>query len=81
MVVVLPFQNLGPPDDEYFADGITDAITARLARMGGLGVISRTSAVLYKNTSKSPQQISEELGVQYVLEGTVQRERPSDRML
>ena len=81
MVVVLPFQNLGPPDDEYFADGITDAITARLARMGGLGVISRTSAVLYKSTSKSPQQISEELGVQYVLEGTVQRERPSDRML
>ena len=78
MVVVLPFQNLGPPEDEYFADGITDAITARLARMGGLGVISRTSAVLYKNTSKSPQQISEELGVQYVLEGTVQRERPSD---
>ena len=78
MVVVLPFQNLGPPDDEYFADGITDAITARLAGMGGLGVISRTSAVLYKNTSKSPQQISEELGVQYILEGTVQRERPSD---
>ncbi len=78
MVVVLPFQNLGPPDDEYFADGITDAITARLAGMGGLGVISRTSAVLYKNTNKSPQQISEELGVQYVLEGTVQRERPSD---
>lgn len=78
MVVVLPFQNLGPPDDEYFADGITDAITARLAGMGGLGVISRTSAVLYKNTNKSPQQISEELGVQYILEGTVQRERPSD---
>ncbi|MEE8385161.1 MAG: tetratricopeptide repeat protein [Dehalococcoidia bacterium] len=80
MVVVLPFQNLGPPDDEYFADGITDAITARLAGMGGLGVgvISRTSAVLYKNTNKSPQQISEELGVQYILEGTVQRERQSD---
>ena len=78
MVVVLPFQNLGLPDDEYFADGITDAITARLAGIGGLGVISRTSAVLYKNTSKSPQQISEELGVQYILEGTVQRERQSD---
>lgn len=77
-LVVLPFQNLGPPDDEYFADGITDAITARLAGMGGLGVISRTSAVLYKNTNKSPQQIGEELGVQYILEGTVQRERPSD---
>ena len=78
MVVVLPFQNLGPPDDEYFADGITDAITARLAGIGGLGVISRTSAVLYRNTNKSPQQIGEELGVQYILEGTVQRERQSD---
>lgn len=78
MLVVLPFQNLGPPDDEYFADGITDAITARLAGMGGLGVISRTSAVLYKNTNKSPQQIGEELGVRYILEGTVQRERQSD---
>ncbi len=78
MLVVLPFQNLGPPDDEYFTDGITDAIAARLAGMGGLGVISRTSAVLYRNTNKSPQQISEELGVQYILEGTVQRERPSD---
>jgi serine/threonine-protein kinase len=79
IMVVLPFENLGPAEDEYFADGITDAITARLARLRNLGVISRQSAVQYKNSNKSPEQISEELGgVQYLLEGTVQRERPSD---
>lgn len=78
MVAVLPFQNLGPPEDEYFVDGITDAITARLAGVHGLGVISRQSSMQYKNTSKSLQEIGRELGVAYVLEGTVQRERPSD---
>jgi eukaryotic-like serine/threonine-protein kinase len=78
MLVVLPFENLGAAEDDYFADGITDAITARLASVGGLGVISRTSAVQYRNTDKSPQQIAQELGVDYILEGTIQRERPSD---
>ncbi len=78
MLAVLPFQNLGPPDDEYFADGITDAITARLAGLSGLGVISRQSAIQYKGGGKSTRQISEELGVDYILEGTIQRERPSD---
>jgi serine/threonine-protein kinase len=78
MLVVLPFENLGPPDDEYFADGITDAITARLAGLSGLGVISRQSAIQYKEGSKNTRQISEELGVDYILEGTIQRERPSD---
>jgi serine/threonine protein kinase/tetratricopeptide (TPR) repeat protein len=78
MLVVLPFENLGPPDDEYFADGITDAITARLAGLGGMGVISRQSAIQYKGGGKSTRQISEELGVDYILEGTIQRERPSD---
>jgi serine/threonine protein kinase/tetratricopeptide (TPR) repeat protein len=78
MLAVIPFQNLGPPDDEYFADGITDAITARLAVLSGLGVISRQSAIQYKDGGKSTHQISEELGVDYILEGTIQRERPSD---
>jgi serine/threonine-protein kinase len=78
MLVVLPFANLGSADDDYFADGMTDAITARLAGVAGLAVISRTSAVQYKDTDKSPQQIAEELGVDYILEGTIQRERPSD---
>jgi len=77
-LVVLPFENLGPADDEYFAAGITDAITARLAALHGLGVISRQSAMQYKQREKTAQQIADELRVDYILEGTVQRERPSE---
>ncbi|MBW1916184.1 MAG: protein kinase, partial [Deltaproteobacteria bacterium] len=71
MLVVLPFENLGAPEDNYFADGITEEITSRLAPVHGLGVISRTSAMQYKNTQKTIKQIGEELAVDYVLEGTV----------
>jgi len=78
MLVVLPFENLGSPEDEYFANGTTDAITARLAGVSGLGVISRQSAIQYRKTTKSIKQIGEELGVDYILEGTVQREKPGD---
>jgi len=78
MIVVLPFENLGPREDEYFATGITDAITARLAGLSGLGVISRQSAIQYKDSGKSTKEISDELGVDYILEGTIQRERPND---
>jgi len=78
MLVVLPFENLGSPEGEYFANGITDAITARLAGVSGLGVISRQSAMQYKKTTKTIRQIGKELGVDYVLEGTVQRERLGD---
>ena len=78
VLVVLPFENLGSADDEYFAAGITDAITARLAGISGLGVISRQSAMQYKGRKESARVIGEELGVDYILEGTVQRERPSD---
>jgi len=77
-LVVLPFENLGPVEDEYFADGITDAITVRLAGIHGLGVISRQSAIQYKQREEDTRQIAKELGVDYILEGTVQRERPSD---
>jgi len=77
-LVVLPFENLGSVEDEYFSDGITDAITARLAGIGGLGVISRQSAMQYKGREMNTRQIAKELGVDYILEGTVQRERPSD---
>ena len=70
-LVVLPFVNLGSPLDKYFADGITEEITARLASIQGLGVIARTSAIQYKDTDKSIQEIGEELGVDYILEGTV----------
>jgi serine/threonine protein kinase/tetratricopeptide (TPR) repeat protein len=70
-LVVLPFENLGSPEDEYFADGISDEIMARLAGIAKLGVIARNSAMQYKKTSKSIKQIGEELGVDYVLSGTV----------
>ena len=78
MIVVLPFQNLGSSDDEYFADGITGEITSKLSGLSGLGVIARSSAMQYKNTQKTLKQIGEELGVQYVLEGTVQWEKLPD---
>ena len=71
MLAVLPFENLGSSDDEYFADGITDEITAKLATIHDLGVISRTSTMLYKHTTKSLREIAKELGVDYVLEGTL----------
>ncbi len=78
MLVVLPFENLGPPEDEYFADGITEEITSRLAALRGLGVVSRTSAIHYKDTKKTIGQIGEELHVDYVLEGTVRWEKTAD---
>ena len=75
MIVVLPFENLGAAEDEYFADGITEEIISRLAAVDSLGVISRTSAMQYKHTRPSLRQIGEELGVDYVLEGTVRWQR------
>ena len=71
MIVVLPFQNLGSSEDEYFADGMTEEITSRLAVVSGLRVISRTSAMQYKENRPPLKQIGEELGVDYVLEGSV----------
>jgi serine/threonine protein kinase/tetratricopeptide (TPR) repeat protein len=75
MIAVLPFENLGPHEDEYFADGITEEIMARLANIQRLGVIARTSAIQYRNTDKTIRQIGEELGVDYILEGTVRWQR------
>jgi non-specific serine/threonine protein kinase len=76
-IVVLPFENLGPPEDKYFADGMTEEITSRLAAVSGLGVISRTSAVQYDRKGKTMTQIGKDLGVDYVLEGTVRWDRGS----
>ena len=73
MIVVLPFENLGEADQAFFAHGVTEAITSRLAVVENLGVISRTSAVQYANRDKTLQQMADELGVDYVLEGTVLR--------
>ncbi len=77
-LVVLPFKNLGPAEDEYFADGITDDIRTRLEAISELSVISRWSAIQYKNKEVSTRQIAQGLNVDYILEGTVQRQAPSD---
>jgi TolB-like protein/DNA-binding SARP family transcriptional activator/Flp pilus assembly protein TadD len=76
-IVVLPFTNLGPVGQEYFADGITEEITARLAAVGDLRVIGTTSATAYKGTTKTILDIGRELGVAYILEGSVRWEQPS----
>ena len=73
-IVVLPFQNLGPAARDFVASGIADDITTRLAGAHAIGVVSRTSAIYCGKASKSVRQIKEELGADYVLEGTVRTE-------
>jgi serine/threonine-protein kinase len=74
-LVVLPFDNLGDPADEYFADGLTEEITSRLTHISGLTVISRTSAMQYKRHTKTLREIGAALEVSHVLEGTVRTDR------
>jgi serine/threonine protein kinase len=71
MIVVLPFQNLGASEDEFFADGMTEEITSRLGSLSDLKVISRSSAFQYDRTDKTMQQIGADFGVDYILDGTV----------
>jgi adenylate cyclase len=74
-VAVLPFENLsGEEANRYFSDGMTEEIIARLARIPDLKVISRTSAMRYRDTELGPGEIGRELGVASLLEGSVQRE-------
>ncbi len=93
-LAVLPLENLSrDPDQEYFADGMTEALTTELAQIGSLKVISHTSVVQYKGTKKPLPQIAQELNVDAVIEGAVQRsgdkveitvqliQAPSDRHL
>jgi TolB-like protein/Tfp pilus assembly protein PilF len=73
-IAVLPLQNLsGDPKQEYFADGMTDALIADLAQMRGARVISRTSSMSYKSQQKTLPQIAQELGVDFIVEGSVVR--------
>ena len=73
-IAVLPLQNLSAdPTQEYFSDGMTDALITDLAQIGSLKVISRTSIMHYKKTEKSLPEIARELGVEGIVEGTVQR--------
>jgi len=73
-VVVLPFTNLsGDPDQEYFADGITDDLTTYLSGISESFVIACTTAFTYKGKAVEARQVGRELGVRYVLEGSVRR--------
>jgi TolB-like protein/DNA-binding winged helix-turn-helix (wHTH) protein/Tfp pilus assembly protein PilF len=73
-LAVLPLENLSSdPDQEYFAEGMTDALTTDLAKIGTLKVISRTSSMQFKGTKKPLQQIAKELNVDALVEGTVVR--------
>jgi TolB-like protein/DNA-binding SARP family transcriptional activator/Tfp pilus assembly protein PilF len=73
-IAVLPFQNLsGDPEQEYFSDGIVEEITTALSRFRSLFVISRNSAFTYKGRPVDVRQVGRELGVRYLLEGSVRK--------
>ena len=73
-IAVIPLENLsGDPSQEYFADGMTDALITNLAKLRSIRVISRTSVMQYKNARKSLPQIARELDVEAIVEGAVVR--------
>lgn len=73
-IAVLPFNNMsGDPEQEYFSDGITEDIITDLSKISGLFVVARNTAFTYKGKSIKVQQIADELGVKYVLEGSVRK--------
>jgi TolB-like protein/Flp pilus assembly protein TadD len=73
-IVVLPFENLsGDPDQEYFVDGVTDDLTTDLSRVPASFVIARNTAFTYKGKAVDAKEIGRELGVRYLLEGSVRR--------
>jgi eukaryotic-like serine/threonine-protein kinase len=78
LVAVLPFQNVGDSADAYFADGITDAVRGKLTSMAGLQVTASSSSGEYRHTTKTPQQIARELGVDYLLIGKVRWAKAAD---
>jgi TolB-like protein/Tfp pilus assembly protein PilF len=82
-LAVLPFENLGNPTDAYFAEGMTEEISSRLGRLRGLRIIGRQSARAYANSKKSVSEIGKELGVTYVLAGSVRwdRSRPGQNLV
>ena len=71
MLAVLPFEHQGPSEEAVFADGLTDAVTAKLGALPGLAVIDRRSAAQYRGTTKPAKQIGAELGVRFLLGGIV----------
>lgn len=80
-IAVLPFENLsGDPDQAYFSDGITDDLITDLSKISGLFVIARNSTFTYKGKPMKARQVAEELGVRYVLGGSVRRARDKVRI-
>ena len=77
-LVVLPFENLSGPEDDYFADGMTEEITSKLTGFSGIRVIARQTAIQYKGSPLSAREIASELNVDYVIEGTVRTDRAPD---
>src|SRR5690606_18799091 len=77
-IAVLPFENLGDSADAYFADGVTDAVRGKLAEITGFEVIARSSSQEYGGSIKPPAQIADELGVHYLLTGTVRWVKQAD---
>ncbi|HXV59064.1 MAG TPA: protein kinase [Vicinamibacteria bacterium] len=78
MVAVLPFENFGPPQDSYFAAGVSEEITSRLSRVRSIGIISRKSTLQYEGTTKSVREIGDELDVDFIVDGTVRWSQGSD---
>jgi TolB-like protein/Flp pilus assembly protein TadD len=74
-IAVLPFENLGAPEDDYFADGIADQVRGKLTSLPGVEVIARGSSTPYKKTTKTPQEIARELSANYLLTATVRWEK------
>jgi adenylate cyclase len=75
-IVALPFSNLsGDPDQDYFAEGVTENLTTELSRIRGAFVIARNTAMTYKGKAVDAKEIGKDLGVRYVLEGSVQRDQ------
>ena len=74
-LAVLPFENLGAPEDDYFADGMADAVRGKLTSLPGVEVIARGSSIPYKKTKKTPNQIARELEAKYLLTATVRWEK------
>lgn len=73
-LAVLPFVNMSSdPEQEYFSDGITEDLITDLSKLSGLFVISRNSVFSYKGRAVKPEQVSQELGVRYVLEGSIRK--------
>ncbi len=80
-VAVMPFTNLSQDSEqEYFSDGITEDIISKLVKIADIHVTSRTSSQMYKNTTKNIHQISTELGVAYIVEGSIRRSTSAFRV-